>query len=244
MKPRVMSCLNFDWNEHQRKCFFAYSGTPWLGSVLRPGQRAATDDLTAAFPHLALHGDSRAEQQIYRDPATGQWRVLVNCGFGAQVSPFFCTQHSSELVAGVKGEAGRALWRWTRLYRAWRARHPEEGPLLAPYLVCWREDGGTAGVYVDDIINTSLDRRVARSAGRAPGIIVIGRHVQDHVKMRCRGVRWRIAEKKSTGPSRIPCPAAPRASSSGPGRKRSPASHGHSAATACTTAALKHERNA
>ena len=197
-KPRVVSTLNFNHNDFCRRASFAYSGTDWVCERLRPHQEGAVDDLSSAFPHLPLALDRR-ETQAYCDPVTGQWRALVNYGFGSRLSPYYCSSYSGELVTGIKGEAARCATRWERLVLTAPATPAVPNPtaitareLDAPYLVEWVVAGGDINAYMDDLMNLAM---------KGPHGESICGYVQAHTKRRARLLRWAISEAKSCPPS-------------------------------------------
>ena len=186
-KARVCSGLHLEHNDCCRKPRFAYSGSRWVTQTIKPGFKGAVDDLQSYFPHLPLH-PMRRDTQVYCDHKTGEWRTFVNYGFGSKLSPFYASQGSCEVAAGLRGTADMCAERFVRLMR-----DAGEFGWDPPALVIWRWRGGDVNFYVDDA--ASLGPVVTLSDGARVDTAAVA---QQMLQRLARELRLQINPEKSS----------------------------------------------
>ena len=146
-KPRITSGLHRNYNEHLCVPDMAYEGHDAIQNAVSPGMVAALSDASAFFTHVPL-ARKRRHCQVYHDLVDGEFRVLVNLGFGGAANPFYASQLSTELAHAQRGKAELARRRFERLC----AERGFAG-LCPPDCVRWLEEDGFVVVYIDDFIN-------------------------------------------------------------------------------------------
>ena len=148
-KPRVVVGHDANNNDFLRKPLMRYNDSYWVTAHVLPGDEGGVDDLVGFFINLPLH-PMLWRTQVYRDPETRQWRMLVCYGFGSKVYPFYASQLSTELIAGLRGNAARQAKRWDALYTKWKETHT--GELTAPFMVEFHRQGSRSSAFVDDLL--------------------------------------------------------------------------------------------